>query len=388
MTLKYHHFFFLIIILSGVILYPLGEALGQSPEANTTEKHYLQGMKYYSGKGVEKDPVEAVKWLRNAASEGHIKAQYNLGVIYSKGDGVDKDVKEAANWFYLAAEQDFPKAQYYLGLLYGNGHGLPQSYSEAAKWTVKAANHLKMHGHYRKAILWCQRAAEEGDLFALSTLGDYYRQGNGVTIDFAEAAGWYRKTAKQYKKQGNHKEAVRFNQKAKELEDEISLLKDVPSEEEPVEALPEKPVEEDTGAAADEPVDVPAEKPVEDPLTESADKNLSGEKVKLLSELERDQISYLSKEILINGVIQLDDYYDFGYTDAENTHYSFKLIDNKYSYAYLYGSMDWTESAELKNIIIQEGPQTGIFNFIIYRSRYAESSAVIAELVGYHLNSE
>ena len=109
---------------------------------------------------------------------------------------------------------------------------------------------------------------------------------------------------------------------------------------------------------------------------------------KTLREIERDQILYLSKELKVKGVIQLDRYYDFGYYDAEYTHISFKFIDNRYSYAYLYCNKDWAGAGELKDKIMDTGPQTGTFNFIIYRSRYAESSAILAELIDYTLDYE
>ena len=478
MNIKSHHLTLHLIILSGFILYPLCEVLGQISDPNTAEGYYIRGMKYQLGRGTQQDSTEAVKWLRKAAARGHVKAQYNLGVIYAKGVGVEKSDRDAANWFYLAAEQDHPKAQYYLGLFYGLGHGVPQSNSLAAKWMIKVARQLDSQDTYKKAAIWCRRAADDGEIFAIETLGDYFSQGNGVKKDVMEASTWYRKAAEQFDGKKQFKEAARFYHKAADLGDANSLYKlglyydeglgvsknleeaenmfnaaaeaggaelkfeigmryvegmGVPLNsdkavfwlnnandlghpeaqeniymligEPPEEAAPfVEPVDETVDEPVDDSVEVHVEKPIIEPVTETVNQMVNEpvveplkkktpttstvEEFKTLREIERDQILYLSKELKVKGVIQLDRYYDFGYYDAEYTHISFKFIDNRYSYAYLYCNKDWAGAGELKDKIIDTGPQTGTFNFIIYRSRYAESSAILAELIDYTLDSE
>jgi TPR repeat protein len=102
---------------------------------------------YHIGDGVEKDQVEAAKWLRKAAEkQGNAKAQWLLGSWYTAGTSVEKDPIEAQKWFRKAAEQ-FRKeaeqgnayAQYRLGNLYNDGCGVTQDKDEAAKWWRKAA---------------------------------------------------------------------------------------------------------------------------------------------------------------------------------------------------------------------------------------------------------
>ena len=212
--------FYIFLILQGSFLYSLAVIPNKSAEAIRAEEYYLQGMMYYSGSSVVKDSVEAVKWLRYAAAEGHVKAQYNLGVIYTKGEGVDKDLREAAKWFYSAAEQNYPKAQYYLGLFYGKGYGLSQSNRQAAKYLVKAANHFDTQDYYSQAVTWCLRAAEGGDIFASSVLGDFYSHGHGVSKNLSKASQWYRKTAELYEKQNNHKQSILFYNKVLEYNKE------------------------------------------------------------------------------------------------------------------------------------------------------------------------
>jgi TPR repeat protein len=37
---------------------------------------------------VAQDYIEAVRWFRKAAEQGHMEAQYNLGLLYENGTGV------------------------------------------------------------------------------------------------------------------------------------------------------------------------------------------------------------------------------------------------------------------------------------------------------------
>src|ERR1700674_5654986 len=78
----------------------------------------------------------------------------------------------------LKAEQGDADAQYNLGFLYANGEGVTLDYTEAANW-------------YRKA-------AERGDARAQLKLGVLYDHGMVMTTwNHVEAAKWYRKAAEQ-----------------------------------------------------------------------------------------------------------------------------------------------------------------------------------------------
>jgi hypothetical protein len=60
---------------------------------------------YDYGGGVIEDYTLAVYWYRQAAEQGHAKAQYNLGLMYESGRGIAKDDTQAVYWFRKAAEQ-------------------------------------------------------------------------------------------------------------------------------------------------------------------------------------------------------------------------------------------------------------------------------------------
>lgn len=56
------------------------------------------------------DYEQAAMWRRNAAESGDAGAQYSLGIQHLSGDGVEKDTIEAARWILKAAEQGNPEA--------------------------------------------------------------------------------------------------------------------------------------------------------------------------------------------------------------------------------------------------------------------------------------
>ena len=83
---------------------------------------------------VPEDDVEAVRWFRMAAEQGHAGGQSNLGLMYANGFGVPEDDAEAVRWFRMAAEQGDAGAQCNLGLMYANGDGVVQDDARAYLW--------------------------------------------------------------------------------------------------------------------------------------------------------------------------------------------------------------------------------------------------------------
>ena len=47
------------------------------------------------------NPTEAVRWLRQSAMAGNIRAQYQLALCLHQGHGVDRNVQEAVCYFPL-----------------------------------------------------------------------------------------------------------------------------------------------------------------------------------------------------------------------------------------------------------------------------------------------
>jgi TPR repeat protein len=100
---------------------------------------YKLGTCYETGRGVEKDAVEAVRLYRLAADQGHASAQCNLGFCYYTGKGVAKDAVEAAKLYRLAADQGDASAQTNLGMLYHEGGEVERDSSQAILLFARAS---------------------------------------------------------------------------------------------------------------------------------------------------------------------------------------------------------------------------------------------------------
>ena len=177
--------------------------------AMTAEEMFEMGEDYYG----KENYVEAVKWYRKAAEQGHALAQATLGVCYLEGTGITPNFTEAAKWFLKAAEQGQVEGQYAMGFCFYEGLGVTQSYAEAVKWYRKAAeqgqadaqNRMGLCYHSGKgvtkddaeAVKWYRKAAEQGYAAAQYNLGLNYYEGTGVTQSYTEAVKWFRKAAEQ-----------------------------------------------------------------------------------------------------------------------------------------------------------------------------------------------
>lgn len=62
------------------------------------------GARLTTGKGVQIDLVQAVRWFREAAEKDHHPAQIHLGSCYVGGLGVPRDLVEAHAWWSLAED--------------------------------------------------------------------------------------------------------------------------------------------------------------------------------------------------------------------------------------------------------------------------------------------
>ena len=142
------------------------------------QEQVVKGNDYYFGRnGVKQDYVEAARWYRAAAEQGHADAQFCLGVMYRNGQGVAQSDANAVAWYRKSAEQGNADAQNCLGECYHFGTGVGQDFSDAAKW-------------YRKA-------ADRGNAAAQTRLGWLYAFGDGVGQSDVEAVKWWRLAAEQ-----------------------------------------------------------------------------------------------------------------------------------------------------------------------------------------------
>lgn len=120
--------------------------------------------------------VQRFKAQQELATNGNVKAMYDIGKLYERGRGVDKNMVKAAEWFQKAADANHSAAQARLGIMYFEGRGVKKNHNKALKLLTDAAN---------KDIASAQ-----------FQLGNMYELGSGVSKDLIKAISWYKKADK------------------------------------------------------------------------------------------------------------------------------------------------------------------------------------------------
>lgn len=118
------------------------------------------------------EDTEAVAWFRKAADQGNAEGAYRLGKMYTKGEGVERDPVEAGKWMLLAAENGYLLAMRAMGY----------AFEKADMGVSKDLD---------KSVEWFTRAAESGDSVAMKRIAQAYRKGGlGLTPDTVKATLW------------------------------------------------------------------------------------------------------------------------------------------------------------------------------------------------------
>ena len=186
--------------------------LSPADRAKQAESAYESGVAYATGEKGPANYVEALRYFRNAAEQGHPKAQERLGFYYYGGLGVKRNPVEAVIWFRRAAEQGLPKAQCNLAICLENGQGAATNFVEAAQWYKKAADQNDPSALFNlglmqsrgtgvpkdatKAVVLWERAAQAGHSKAQQVLANCYATGAGVPLNPARALALYREAIK------------------------------------------------------------------------------------------------------------------------------------------------------------------------------------------------
>jgi uncharacterized protein len=228
----------------------------QAAKQNHPASSYRVAVCNEIGAGTRREPPRAIAFYRKAASLGDTAAMYKLGMILLNGSlGEQKNPREAIGWLRRAAEQadeENPHALHELALL----HEMPNSglvphdpfyakklltqagqlgYTQSQfklgqcyefgtltcavdprrsiAWYTKAAEkgnaeaELALSGWYltgvegvlkqsdSEAYLWARRAANKGLAKAEYAVGYYAEQGIGIKMDIEFAKRWYMRAA-------------------------------------------------------------------------------------------------------------------------------------------------------------------------------------------------
>jgi uncharacterized protein len=116
------------------------EHVKQRAEKGQLKAQYALGLLYRDGRGVKKDLAAAVRLFSKTAKRGHAVAQYTLGKMYETGDGLRTDLDKAIMWHNRSAGLGgYALAQFALGQIYFSGTARSKDYALAAEWFLKAA---------------------------------------------------------------------------------------------------------------------------------------------------------------------------------------------------------------------------------------------------------
>ena len=145
--------------------------------------------------------------LREAASNGDVRAQFEVAAILTEGRAVPQDYAAAAVWYERAAAAGFAPAQYRLGSLYENGNGVEKNLETAKLWYERAAeagNRMSMHNlaaiyaggqlgtqEFESAAKWFEEAANRGMTDSQFNLGMLYARGLGVPQSLEDSFKWF-----------------------------------------------------------------------------------------------------------------------------------------------------------------------------------------------------
>lgn len=214
------------------------EARGGQPEAEL-----LYGLALLRGRdGIKPDPTQGYNWIRRAAHEGDVYAQYTLGNLYAEGQGTVTKPDRAIYWWRQAAQGDNRDAQYRLGKAYLEGRMVARNDVEAVHWLTQAAQQGSADAEYligkmyldgdavaQDKLLardWLDRAARQGHSEALNVLRGLASVVNATTMVYHQSTDALKERAHAGDPQAEYELAMRYQNGAYDVTtDDAKALK-------------------------------------------------------------------------------------------------------------------------------------------------------------------
>ena len=168
----------------------------------------------YDKKSEKKDYEKAEQLLIKEADSGNVLAVHDLGKLYSTEKLGSKN-EEKSFEYYREALNGFteiePNADFMVP--YENVYQKPVD-MRSYIWYRIGKMHcygLGTEQNYAQAFGWFLKSAEEGNKFGQYTLGNLYYYGNGTDKDLSQAFQWYMKSAEQGQPYASYSIAQMYN---------------------------------------------------------------------------------------------------------------------------------------------------------------------------------
>ena len=87
---------------------------------------------------------------------------------------------------------------------------------------------------------------------------------------------------------------------------------------------------------------------------------------------------------MLKGTIEISSFYFSGYSDAQQSHYAFKIVDSAEGRCDVY--MERAKAGKLRQQLLDAGsPLKGVFTVALLSSRYERNALLDVELLDYRL---
>lgn len=149
--------------------------LASAARRGHTEAQAIFGQWLLDGRGVERDPAEALYWFKTAALTGHTMAANMLGRCYEHGWGAPICDKTATHWYARAADAGLDWGQYNYATSLQLGRGVPADRA--------------------RAFALFRAAAAQGHAKSITVIGGFFEDGWEVEADAAMALRCYLRAA-------------------------------------------------------------------------------------------------------------------------------------------------------------------------------------------------
>ena len=173
------------------------------------EAMFLVATMFRDGNGTSRNPDSCVEYLTRAGNMGHLRSIILLADMYDTGKLIKMDESIAFSWYLKAAILGDAKSQFQVATMYQDGIGTDVNPIEAERWfsafyhsgmsnfLVWAADSMRyvhVDSNFDSGEMYA-KAAELGNIHAMTTLGKMFMDGNGTSPDLEKAKAYLERAA-------------------------------------------------------------------------------------------------------------------------------------------------------------------------------------------------